>query len=1335
MNKYLLLTLVASLFCLSSYPSSLNLRNINSDAGLSQNNIKAIYQDSYGFLWFGSKNKLNRYNGNAIKVFDCYDMETKMGNNNIGAILEDSNKKLWLGTDKGIYIFDSVDESFSFFHIETEEGITINNWISTIQKDNKNNIWIVAPNQGVFKYNEKSKKLSLYSVVDQLLPSVSNPQCMVITKEGDIWIGTNGSGIFKYDSIQENFTQYTKNKDSSISIEGKNIYTMASYDKDLFIGIHEEKVLKFNIQNSIFEEVINTSPSPNYKIIRDLAIINEKELWIGTQSGIYIIDLENKAKNKHLQEDLVDPTSLSDNLIETIFQDREGNIWIGTRSGGVDNLPKSGINFNIFSPNENKQSLRSKKVRRIIEDEEQRIWICTEDAGVFILTPQTELFSKVERLHSNHVLSLMKNEEKVFIGYFKNGLDIITNKKNAQTIEHYTPKQMGLNEESVYTMCKDKLGNIWLGNAWGVYLAKAGSMSFERQTQFGLCYTHDIVEDSEGEIWVATMGSGVFRYTPSNKIITHYVVGEKENTLSSNSVSSITEDHEGKIWFSTDRGGICVYNKTTGDFKRYSISEGLPDDVAYKIIEDRQNTLWFGTNKGLVKFDPSSESVTVFTKENGLQSNQFNYNAGLMTQDGNILFGTANGMISFNPHNIKTNYYIPPVYINSLSILNDEVNDYTPSGILQKAMIHTQEVILPYNKTNISLGFVSLSYTSPMNNQFLYMMEGVDETWVTSNKSQSASYSNLAPGKYRFKVKGSNNDGIWNPEEASIDIIVTPPWWKSNMAYVLYTVFLILIIYITLRKSANRYAKRLKQKQHLDKIQHEKELYEDKVFFFTNIAHEIRTPLSLISAPLESLLESDIKDQAADEYLNIIEKNTKNLLLLVDQLLDFKNVNKHSIKLHYQKVDILKLIDDISFLFKAQLSKSNKTLTIENKTNSKKLEAIVDRDGLFKILNNLISNAVKYSHSNISISIKNIADNFEIHIINDGLLIPEEYRDKIFEPFFRVKEFSDISGSGIGLSLAYSLVMMHNGSLIYNAENNFNNFILTIPLFHEYRSSEATTERKPINNQGKTPDFINTVQKEVSQTRILLVEDNNEILHFLKLRLSEQYNIHITSNGAEAVEVLKKEKIDIVISDVMMPEMNGFQLCEYIKKEEQLSHIIVILLTAKGDLDSKIKGLELGADAYIEKPFSMKYLNTLIKTLLANKIRDTNIFRKRPIAFSKQIKMRKADDDFISKLNEIIQKNIANPDFNVIALAENLNISRSGLHRKVTEILEISPVEHIRLCRLQKAAELISEGTYRINEISYMIGINTPSYFIKIFQAHYGMTPKEYEEHIKDNIR
>lgn len=1295
---------------------------IDGNSGLSHNNVKSIFQDSYGFMWFGTRNRLNRYDGVSLKTFECYDYDTKKGNNNIGVIFESTDKKLWLGTDKGVFIFDPITEKFTSFNIKTIHNTEIYEWVADIQQDQNNNIWIVVPNQGVFRYDITNGKLHMYTVVQDLKPSISNPQCMAIEKNGRVWIGSNGSGMFLYNSSNDTFTQYLGNSDGKLSLKGKNIYTICHDGDYIIIGIHEEKLLTLDKRRNILNDM--HIPQVENKIIRHITMPNDREIWVATQSGLFIINKESEIIEE-VTEDPLNNHSISDNFIEKIYQDKEGGMWIGTNFGGVNYLPNRNSKFEKYFPVSKKGSINSKRIREMKEDRLGNIWIGTEDAGVSLYNPNSNEFKPINNSYYRQTLALLLQDSKIWIGYFKNGLDIIKSPQNS--IQHYSSADLGLNEESIYALCEDRYGKIWLGNAWGVFVAEKNSMSFKRLDIFGLSYIYDIMEDSEGYIWVASIGSGVFQYDQKQDILKHYTAGGA-NSLSSDAVSSITEDHLGQIWFSTDRGGICVYNKKENSFKSYSIKDGLPDDVTYKILEDKNHNLWFGTNQGLVRFNPENKGIRVFTQNEGLPSNQFNYKSGLVSNSGKLYFGCLEGLIAFKPEEFQENKYMPPVYITKLSIFNKEIAPNTADSPLKKSIEHTEKITLPYYQSNITLDFVSLSYTAPQANMYAYKMDNIDMDWIYTRNSHSVSYSKLPPGKYIFRVRGTNNDGLWNDKETTLEIVISPPWWASNGAYFLYFVIFFTILYYSIRVSLKKYKRRNMEQQKLFEIEKERELYEAKVDFFTDIAHEIRTPVTLISGPLDSIIEMDIPDDKVKKNLDYIKQNTNSLLDLINQLLDFRKVDSHKFLLNFRNTDINLLLEDIADRFQQQAKPEKKTLKLHPVADKEHIFATIDKDGITKIINNLLSNAVKYSKQTIEISLLSDETYLTIQVSNDGELVPEDYKDRIFEPFFQINALNrETSGSGIGLSLARSLAELHNGYLFYNSSNKMNNFILKIPLLQNSIKEEQDIPQ--------SSDYIVEHEEEQGKKKqretVLVAEDNPDMLNFIAEKLNESYIVEKAQNGIDALEILKLKSIDIVVSDIMMPEMDGFDLCEKIKSDIELSHIIVILLTAKNDLNSKIKGLEVGADAYVEKPFSFQYLQTLLTSLMNNRRREMELFLKKPFLSVQQSGMNKADEQLLNKMIEIINQNISDSNFNVESMADLVNMSRSSLHRKLKAIIDTTPTDFIRLVRLQEAARLIQEGRYRISEICYLVGINSPSYFIKLFQSQYGMTPKEFEKQQK----
>lgn len=1292
---------------------------INGNAGLSQNQVKAITQDSYGFVWIGTKNKLNRYDGINFKIYDCYDKELKKGNNNISALCEDNRKNLWVGTDEGVYIYNPITEQFKSFDKSTSSGEKIIQWISDIKIDADNNIWIIAPNQGVFKYNQNRDELDLFTVVEKLDPSNSSPQCLAIEKNGRVWVGTIGSGAYLYIKSENRFEQYLGDRDGKNSLKGQYIFAMSHYEDKLIIGIHEGKLLRLDKRlNTLSDALIQDA---NNKIIRSLNVMNDEEIWVGTEDGLYIFNEKKMTKN-HIFHDPKNPYSLSDNFVSCVFKDIEGGVWIGTRFGGVSYLPKRNTIFEKFIPTSSQNSISSKKIREIREHKDGNIWIGTEDAGVDIYNPENQTFKKAKNLTSGKTLAILLQEHEAKIGYFKNGIDNVSS-VSGSLIKHFSKENLGLDEGSIYSLCEDRFGNIWLGNAWGINKAEKGSMNFKWMEQFGTFYSFDIMEDSDGLIWVATMGSGVYQYDQIKDKLIHFSANGSENSLSTNSVSSITEDHLGRIWFSTDRGGICVYDKRTSTFKNYTMKDGLPDDVSYKILEDNSFNLWFGTDKGLVRFNPDTKNIRVYSQKDGLLSNQFNYKSGLKSSRGKLYFGSSEGMIAFNPDEFSHNQYIPPVYITKLTINNQEVNLLSDIYRLENSISHTEKIILKHNQSTLSFDFVALSYSAPLANVYMYKMENIDDDWVTTTNNRSASYAKLPPGRYTFRVKGANNDGIWNEQGASIIIDILPAWWASKFAYFIYMLFFSFFIYYLIRYYLNKHEKRNEEKQRLFEIEKEKELYELKTDFFINIAHEIRTPVTLISGPLESILETPLQDEELKRNISIIERNTNHLLGLTNQLLDFRKVDKKKLSLHFRETDIIALFEEIKSRYTESLNAGNKQLEIE--ISLQPIIANVDRDALSKILNNLFSNALKYSDKRIRVELIDADESFQFIFSNDGELIPIALKEKIFDPFFQVH--ANNVGSGIGLSLAHSLAELHSGRLEYSSEKGLNTFTLFIPKQIE----EEVEDVDEISEEVKDEFIVERMEESSFESKtvetILVVEDNLEMLDFISKKLKEDFAVEKAENGKKAIEILESKQIDIVISDLMMPMVDGFELCQYIKSNVEYSHIIVIFLTAKNDLGSKIKGLELGADAFVEKPFSFHYLLTLINSLVNNNKRVKELFIQKPFLPIQQVGLNKADEQFLNKTIEVINENITDPNFNVEQLSELMFMSRSNLHRKLKHLLDMTPTNYIRLVRLKKSAQLIKEEGLRSNEVCYLVGISSPAYFTKIFHKQFGLTPKEFE--------
>lgn len=1302
--------------------SSYSFIHINDKNGLSQSHVKAIVRDSYGFMWFGTKNGLNRYDGASMVTLNCYDPIAKRGNNNISALFVDSRQNLWIGTDVGVYVYDIMKDTFTFIDYKTEKGDFMGNWVSSIAEDKKGNIWIILPQQGIFRiYNDQ---LFFY----QILKATETPNDICIRENGDVWIATWEAGLFKYNAGTGSFEQYKMDKDGK-SLTNLSINTISDDGEWLIMSIQDGYVMKYNPQTNTLINLDWVDLRHTY--VRN-ALYARGQIWAGTHDGLYIID-EKSETVKHLKDDIADPAGISDNIIYSSYLDKDGGIWLGTMFEGVNYLPNWELTFERYAPGYSPQSLSSKRVGGLAEAQDGAIWIGTEDGGLNKLCPSTGQIIRIaaskDFSHSQTpILNLTVHKDKLYCGLFKQGLNVITENDN---VTHYTYQDMQINEGSIYAFWIDKAETKWLGTGSGLFKAAKNSFIFSRVHETDVDWIWDIFEDNSGTLWFASMGSGLWKHNPATGTFEKYRhIQGKEKTLGSNSVSSVMQDSGGNIWVSTDRGGICRYNPEENNFTNFSIKDGLPDDVAYRILEDDNHYLWFGTNKGLVKFHPDTHDIMVYTTKDGLPSNQFHYKAALKASDGKFYFGGVNGFISFDPLTSgKTQKHPAPIHISKMSIYSKEVTVHSAHSPLEKHIIGTQKIILPHNQANISFEVSLFNYSSTQSNIYYYRLEPTNKEWIKSSGNQNISYANLPPGNYTLYIQ---NDSSIPDESAkcSLAITIMPPWYLSSWAYMIYLILVIGLVYLIFMWYKRRKEMQMEEKQALFEMQKEKELYESKVEFFTEIAHEIRTPLTLINGPLETIRNLDIEDQRLNKNLGVIAKNTKRLLNLVSQLLDFQRIDSKRFKLNLEKTEIVELIKEIADRFEPTILLEKKNLFID--IPERKVTAMIDKDAITKIISNLLTNGMKYAKQNIYLKLNFTDSNFSVRVISDGPKISSEFSELIFEPFFRMeKNAQEANGIGIGLSLSRSLALLHHGKLYLDTQDERNAFELVIPIskdIMEDEMDESLTSTSGISIEEPLNNYA-----ESSRYCVLYVEDNVEMVEFMNDLLMDDFQVLTARNGEKALEILNSNYVDIIISDIMMPVMDGWELCKAIKNNIDLCHIPIIFLTAKNDLQSKISGLKLGAEAFVEKPFSYDHLKVQILSLLDNRQKEREAFAKKPFFPMRNMQLNKADEEFMNKVIAVIEENITHENFNVERMAEILCMSRSGMLRKIKMLFNLSPIDFIRVIRLKKAAELIQTGNYRLSEICYMVGVSSPSYFSKLFLKQFGMSPKDFEKQNKQN--
>ena len=1301
------------------YFKNLSIRN-----GLSQNTVNAILQDRKGFMWLGTKDGLNRYDGLSFRKFkhDAANPRS-IGNSFITSLYEDFNGNIWVGTDAGVYIYYPEKEAFEEFDCQSLEKTRIERSVSMIAGDKQGRVWIAVEAQGMFCYDARQKLLRNYPLSE----ISSNIKCFTFDSGGTLWLGFYGDGLYYSKDNLATVHPYGSPEDGKREFEGGVITKIVQGNYNcLYIGSVKEGVSELNLTSGQVRNLLAIDESGESIFCRDLLPYSDNELWIGTESGIYIYNLRT-AQFIHLRASLYDSYSLSDNAIYALYKDREEGLWIGSYFGGVDYYPRQYTYFAKYYPKNIANSLHGKRVREFCRADDGTLWIGTEDGGLNHFNPKTKEFHFFEPSAGfTNIHGLCMDGSHLWVGTFSKGLRVIDTRTGV-VLRTYTEGHTShsLNDNSIFSICRTSAGEIYLGTLFGLLRYNRTQDNFDRIPELNGKFVYDIKEDSYGNLWLATYANGAYCYDVSARRWKNYVFdAEDEKSLPYDKVLSVFEDSYRQIWLTTQGGGFCLFHPDTETFTRYGLKDGLPNDVVYQIVEDDDRFLWLTTNNGLVRFDPKTMEMKVFSTANGLPTNQFNYRSGFKDEAGNIYLGSINGFVAFDPRTFAENRQVPAVAITDFLLFNKEVPVGETDSPLKSSITFSDKVVLTADQNSFSFRIAALSYQAPRMNKLMYKLEGFDEGWLTIGESPLVTYSNLGYGDYVFKVKASNSDGVWNEQETSLHLSILPPFYLSGWAYCFYVLFfmgcLVCVIFYFKRRN---YRKQHRQMEMLEQ-EKEREVYHAKIDFFTNVAHEIRTPLTLIKGPLENIILKKKVDSETKEDLYIMKQNTERLLNLTNQLLDFRKTETRGFRLNFTECDVVAVLRETYLRFTSLAKQKGLDFILELPQEC--FMADVNQEALTKIISNLLNNGVKYASTYLRISLETDEKVFHIRTFNDGEMIPDTMKEEIFKPFVRLdKEDEVATGTGIGLALSRSLAELHQGSLMMEKGEEVNCFCLTLPVNQDSTITLLAENVSQVeeNSCGWEQEETDTKEKK---PMILVVEDNPDMLAFIRKQLITEYSVLTAMNGIEALAVLGNHYVNLVVSDVMMPQMDGFELCKTIKSDLSYSHIPVVLLTAKTNIQSKIEGLELGADAYIEKPFSVEYLLANISSLIHNREKLRQTFAKSPFVAANTMALTKADEEFIWKLNDIIQANLHNPEFSMEDMADALKMSRSSFYRKIKGVLDLSPNEYLRLERLKQAAQLLKEGKSRVNEICYTVGFNSPSYFSKCFLKQFGVLPKDF---------
>ena len=1376
--KFLLLALVIAISNIGA--QSILFKNLSVKDGLSNNDINCVLQDKNGFIWFGTEDGLNRFDGYNFKVYRSNpDIPNSISSNSIWSLFEDDEGFLWVGTKAGeLNKYDPYLDKFTNWSIDSKN--IKENSITSIYKNSKNEIWIGTYRNGLYKLNLKTGKSKNWNYNPSDLNSISNNFITSILEDNssNIWISTyNGLNKLTIGSPKETFKHYfTEENENSINNNLIWLLSKSTTDTNSFWICTAGGLTKYDFNNDKFTKYnyldrTDLQFSNSISSITEEVINGKTFLWLGTYAGILKVNLSSKVFQRYLVEENK-TNGLVSNQINRIIKDQSGVVWFATEDGINYYSSKSGkFNYlNATGQSYNLKKISNKNIRAICNSEDGTIWL-GETNGLWYLKNQNglntlELYNNTKKINIWSLASDGSNN--VWIGTYGQGLKRINTINGI--IKSYNIQVPGFKTSAfdyIKSLFLDKNKYLWIG-FWGGGVARLNTISDEytiwrneTNNPKSLSYNDvwSIHQDKFGRIWIGTNGVGINLFNQNDK--TFYRFDNDDSSykiLSRLSIRCIYESQidradETILWIGTSNGLIkLTLNDSINhsspeniikEINQFSLKQGLIDNNIKSILEDNSGNLWLGTNSGITVFDINKNIFTNYDESDGLAGDEINSSAALKTKNDLMLFGSTNGLILFKPTFIQKSEYKPKVVLTDFHIFNENIKIGNQSP-LKENITSAKRINLSYDQSVFSFQFAALDYNSPNTIQYAYKMIGFDKDWIYSGTRRFVTYTNLNPGDYTFQVRASNSDGVWFEDNiASISIAIDPPWWRTVWAYILYGLIVVVGLLLIRRIEINRV--KLRNEIRIRDIESEKlkEVEKIKSRFFANLSHEFRTPLMLIKGPIEQLLSK--KNINQEELLKLIQRNSEQLQSLIDQLLELSQLESDLMYLRASKVNLIPILKGIFYSFSAIAEQKN--ISLDFFTSEDSLYGWVDADKLEKIVNNLLSNAIKFTSEkgtiSLNINIKMIDNKkiIQLSIQDSGIGIPEHKIERIFDRFYQVDDSSQraYGGSGIGLSLVRELVELHKWQIVVKSEVGIGTeFIVEIPMEDNYLNddqklkTDIPAKYKLVKQTDllKSENVLNKIDEKqlITSTKlsILIVEDSEDVQIYLREIFQNDYNILISKNGTEGYNTAVEFLPDLIISDVMMPEMNGIEFCKIIKSDWKTSHIPVILLTAKALSKDKIEGLETGADDYITKPFSLLDLSTRIKNLIEQRQRLREKFSKDLNFKPENITINKADQEFLQKAIGIVEKNISEINFDSEKMAQEMFLSRSQLHRKLQLITKQSTGEFIRTIRLKKAAGLILEKKLSVTQIAFEVGFSSPSHFTKAFKQLFNCLPSDF---------
>jgi len=1376
-KSLLLLVLLLTVYvCAETY----NFARLDNSRGLSNNQITSTFKDSRGFIWFGTNFGLNRYDGYNIKVYKLIKNDTiSLPFNSISRIQEDITGNLWINgnlwTNSGTscyVIYDVKKEKFIRTLSPFLSKMGINFTPTIVEIDGNKNLYFYNPSAGIYKYNVTTKKLKHFTQSADVHTLSKGIVSSLKADRGHFWV------LFQT-GLLERFSEKANRVDFQNSYVLENL--RGSYlPKNLFVddngcpwvypGLGDKGVLKYDLQKSQWTFFGNDKrdfrgANDHYiasNFVRDVKQDQSGKIWIAADhGGVNIYDKKSEQVTV-LLNDPMNPNSLSQNSPISLYCDNTGIMWIGTYKNGVSYYHPGMFKFEkspLFFYHNNE--LETKDCNKLYEDRTGNLWIGTNGGGLLKRERSSQSFKlyrnqkeNTRSISSDIIISVLQDKKgTMWFGTYLGGL----NQMVGEGFINYMPdinNPNSISNKSIYGMVEDDQQNIWLGTLEGGLnkldptRQKFTQINVDRGSSSNAVLS--LYSKTPNLVYLSTPNGIYILDARSNVITPVFKTRAQLNKLSDLIIYNTLVDSRNQLWIATDNG-INVYNPSNKSIAYINKISGLPSDQVVSLVEDNNGNVWAGTRNGLacIYCKRNSEtnqikySVVSFDENDGLVSSIFNQNAIFKNKEGSIFLGCTKGYTVFNPKNIRFNHLVPQPRFTELLISNDVIVPdvkYKNRIILNASISHRNKIELNYDEKNFVVKFSAMSYIHPEKNRYRYKLVGLDEDWSeTRNGIGAAAYSNLNQGTYRLIVYASNNDNVWSTVPLEMEIVIWPPFWLSWWAVTLYLILGLTLLWYVLDYNFRKQQMEFENAQRISQAKQVHEMDEMKFRFFTNISHEFRTPLTLIIGPVEKLLR-ELKSDEHQTMLSIIHRNANGLLELVNQLLDFRKLDVQKDTLNKSVGDVIGFVKDICYSF-TELADS-KSIKFSFSTSISELRMEFDPEKMRKIVSNLLSNAFKFTPNdgkidvNLSL-IQQLNDDkklFKMTVSDTGIGIPAKDLERVFERFYRVEnaENGNQTGTGVGLHMVSEYVKLHSGNIgvesVLGKGSIFSVLIPAVQVVHEELISKNKVE-DVLPEEALTPEEeAVSIEAKNKLPLMLVVDDNEDFRDYISALFTESYRILKAEDGEVAHKMILEKMPDIIICDVMMPKMDGLELCRLLKKDIRVSHIPIILLTAKAGEENKYRGLEAGAEDYIAKPFNMEMLSLKVSRIIERQKKTREQFKRKVDITTEDVEITSMDEKFVKKAVALVEANIASSEFLVEDLCREMGMSRVYFYKKILALTDKTPSEFIRFIRIKRAADLLEKSQMFVNEVAYQVGFNDPKYFRKYFKDEYGVSPNEYKK-------